>query len=52
MSRMTLTILDADRAIHGQPHAAFADIVVAALSADPESIDELEVALVRFSEVG
>jgi hypothetical protein len=48
MSQLTLTILDSRRAIHSQPHGSFACAVVAALSADPETIEELESAVVRF----
>ena len=48
MSQMTVTILDGNRAIHSQPHGSFADVLVAALSAEPETIEELEAALERF----
>ena len=52
MSQITMTILDARRVIRGQPHGSFADAVVAALSAEPETIEELEAALARFLEPG
>ncbi len=45
-----MTILDPHRAIHGRPHGSFLDDVVAALSVDPETIEELEAALARFVE--
>jgi hypothetical protein len=45
---MTVTILDGNRAIHSQPHGSFVDVLVAALSAEPETIEELQAALGRF----
>ena len=48
MSQITLTVIDAGRAIHGRPHGSFADRVVAALAAEPETIEELVEALARF----
>lgn len=51
MSQFTMTIIDPHRAIHGQPHGSFLDDVVAALSADPETIEELEAAMARFMEI-
>ena len=48
MSEVTLTIMDAHRAIHGRTHGSIADKVVAALSAEPETIEELEAAIARF----
>ena len=48
MSEVMLTIMDADRAIHGSTHGSHADRVVAALSAEPETIEELEAAVARF----
>ncbi len=50
MSQVTMTIIAPDRAIHGHPHASCIDEVVAALSADPETIEELEAAMGRFVE--
>ncbi len=50
MSQVTMTIIGPDRAIHGHPHASCIDEVVAALSADPETIEELEAAMARFVE--
>lgn len=48
MSEVTLNVLDSQRAIHQRVHGGFADSVVAALSAGPETIEELETALGRF----
>ena len=52
MSEMTFTIRDANRAIHSHQHGSFIDLLVAALSAEPETIEELEAALVRFVKPG
>jgi hypothetical protein len=48
MSEITLNVLDAARAVHTRIHASRVDYLVAALSADPETIEELEIALGRF----
>src|SRR5437879_1427118 len=48
MSEIRLVIRDAARDIHGTPHGGFADIVAAALSAEPETIEELDKAIERF----
>jgi len=48
MSDVMLTIIDAHRAIHGNIHGSDADRVVAALAAEPETIEELEAAVARF----
>jgi PAS domain-containing protein len=48
MSEVRLNIIDANDAIHGNAHGSLADAVVAALSAEPETIAELEAALDRF----
>jgi hypothetical protein len=37
MSQMTFTVLDADRAIHGRRHASFLDVLIPALSDDPDA---------------
>ncbi len=52
MSQITMTIIDPSGAIHGRPHGSFADLAVAALSAEPETIEELEAALARFITPG
>lgn len=48
MSEVTLAIKDAQRAIHGHAHGSVAESVIAALSAEPETIEELEAAVARF----
>ena len=48
MSQITMTIRDGCRAIHSDPHASFVQAAVAALSAEPETIEEFEAALARF----
>jgi hypothetical protein len=49
MSEVTLTILDWERAIHGRVHGSDADRAIAALTAEPETIDELDLAMCRFT---
>ena len=48
MSELRLNILDAGRAICGAIHSGVADAAVAALSAEPETIEELQDAMTRF----
>jgi hypothetical protein len=48
MSEVRLVIRDASRDIHGTIHGSSADAVVAALSAEPETIEELDAAIERF----
>ena len=48
MSEVMLTIMDDHRAIHGETHGSIADRMVAALSGEPETIEELEAAVARF----
>jgi len=48
MSEVRLNIIDRNGAINGTAHGGVADAVVAALSAEPETIAELETALERF----
>jgi len=48
MSEITLNVRDAQRALHHTVHASRVDVLVAALSADPETIEELQAALRRF----
>jgi hypothetical protein len=49
MSEVRLAIRDARREIYGDQHGGFAEAVVAALSAEPETIEELELAMERFA---
>jgi hypothetical protein len=48
MSEVTLNVLDARRSIHGRVHGSTADSLVAALAADPATIEELQLAFGRF----
>lgn len=48
MSEIKLNLLDSQTSIIGTIHGSVGDALVAALSADPETIDELEMALKRF----
>lgn len=48
MSQIAMTVIDAERSVHGEPHASFTDVVVACLSAEPETIAELAAAVPRF----
>jgi hypothetical protein len=48
MNEVRLNILDAGQALNGTVHGSVADSVVAALSAEPETIQELQNALARF----
>jgi hypothetical protein len=48
MSELRLNIIDRQAVINGCVHDGIADAVIAALSADPETIAELDAALDRF----
>ena len=48
MSEINLNIIDEQHVRHGEIHGSVADAAVAALSAEPETIPELEAALTRF----
>jgi len=48
MSEVKLNLVDAKRVLHGTIHGSVADSCVAALSAEPETIAELEAALARY----
>ncbi|RPI24150.1 MAG: hypothetical protein EHM61_17895, partial [Acidobacteria bacterium] len=50
MSEMRIVIRDGQREIEADGHGSFAEYVVAALSAEPETIEELDAALERFIE--
>jgi hypothetical protein len=50
MSEVKLNIIDGQAAIHGTIHGSVAERLVAALSAEPETIEELEAALSRFEK--
>ena len=48
MSEIKLILVDAERVVHGTIHGSVADRCVAALSAEPETMAELEAALARY----
>lgn len=48
MREVMLTLIDAQRTIHSTTHDNIVDSIVAALAAEPETIEELEIALSRF----
>src|SRR5437867_7560226 len=48
MSEVKLNIVDAQRISSGTVHGSIADACVAALSAEPETVAELEAALTRY----
>lgn len=48
MSEVKLNLVDAERVLHGTIHGSIVDACVAALSAEPETISELEAALARY----
>ena len=48
MSEVKLNLLDAERTLVGTVHGSIADACVAALTAEPETIVELEAALARY----
>jgi hypothetical protein len=50
MSEIRINILDASRAINGALHGSIADAVLAGLSAEPETIEELEDSMTRFAK--
>jgi len=48
MSEGKLNLIDAEQVLYGTIHGSIADACVAALSAEPETISELESALARY----
>ena len=52
MSEVRLLIRDARQSLYADRHGSFADSVIAALSAEPDTIDELNIALERFIAPG
>jgi hypothetical protein len=48
MSEVMLNVIDAQRAICGSLHGSVVGTIIAALSAEPETIAELEAAVARF----
>src|SRR5262249_23816436 len=52
MSEVRLIVHDAQRDIHANCHGSVAERVIAALSAEPETVEELDAALERFRAPG
>jgi hypothetical protein len=48
MSEVKLNLIDSNQVLHGTIHGSMADRCVAALSAEPETIAELDTALARY----
>src|SRR2546421_13046438 len=48
MSEIKLSVTDATRGLHTTIHGSRLDYLAAALSADPETLEELQAALARF----
>lgn len=48
MSEVRLVVRDAERSLYANRHGSFAEQVIAALSADPETIAELDTSIERF----
>lgn len=48
MSEVKLNLIDSERVLHGEIHGSMPDRCVAALSAEPETIAELDAALNRY----
>src|SRR5437762_4940964 len=48
MSYVRLNIIDRNQTIHDEVHGYLGDALVAALTAEPETIEELGLALARF----
>ncbi len=50
MSEIKLNLIDKLQVLHGNTHGSIGDAIVAALSAEPESIAELEAAMARYAK--
>jgi hypothetical protein len=50
MSEIRINILDRNLAVNGTLHGSLADAILAGLAAEPETIGELEDAMVRFAK--
>ena len=48
MSEVRLNIIDCEGAVHGTVHGSVSDAVVASLSAEPQTVMEVEAAMARF----
>src|SRR5262245_42608751 len=50
VNEVRVTIIDAERAVHGTMPTRLADVVLAALTAEPETLEELETAIARYDQ--
>ncbi len=50
MSEIRINIIDQNQTISGDIHGSFGDVIVASLTAEPETVEELEFAAQRFIE--
>lgn len=48
MSEIRINIINQNQAISGDLHGSFGDVLVASLTAEPETVEELETAVERF----
>lgn len=48
MSEIRINIIDENKTISGTMHGSFGDVLVASLTAEPETVDELEILVERF----
>lgn len=49
-SEVRVTIIDAERAVHGTMPTGMADVVLAALTVEPATLEELETAIARYDQ--
>ncbi|MGH9940360.1 MAG: hypothetical protein ACREAM_29310, partial [Blastocatellia bacterium] len=49
-NEVMVTIIDADRVLHDTMPVSFADVVLAALTAEPETLEELQAAIERYDK--
>ena len=50
MSELKLNLIDSQKILRGKIHGSVADRTVAALTAEPETVDELKVAVARYEK--
>ena len=48
MSEIRINIIDRNQTISGEMHGSFGDVLIASLTAEPETVEELEIATERF----
>ena len=51
VNEVAVTIIDSDRALHDTMPTGMADVVLAALTAEPETLEELESAIGRYDKL-